>query len=416
MNRRETIWTIAIVGVSLLWLGALMQWTPLTPVNDGRDIDGVYYTSMARDPWSVFRPLPQELDENQLRELALDPARWGTDARNHFAPFCYRILSPALVSLFAKARPVAGFLMLSFVGQWIAAALLWLLLRRLGVSPWLAALGVALHLTSFWGPRFAFWSPCHPETTSLIITLALLLSITSHVHWLTAVLLAVGALQREQILTLALFQALWLWREGRRPLKAFALAALLVLPGFLMLLALRIAIEPINSFNLLDTIRFYSAQRWDHIVESHGIYIVRFLVGVLHTLGALPFLILLGGKTLWRDLKREWPWWGMVAVTLVLVWTGGVDCERRAYYALPLILAPLLANWQITRRTAALMIWALVCHIVLNLALIDLSSNETYTQTAISVFMTSDEVPRHLARLGSVWVALLVGGLLINRV
>jgi hypothetical protein len=410
-HEREMVWTLGVAVAALVWLALLFRFTPLTSTNEGLDIDGVWYAAIAREPWRLL----VESKSRDLRPEALgtDPSHWSIDQLTHWAPFCWRPLTPLLVR--ATGSPgVAGFLQIDFVGQWLAAILLWALLRRLSIPPGLSAAGVILYLTSFWGPRFAFWSPCHTETVTMVLELAILLAIVAGKPWITAILFLLGSLQREQLLTLALFQALWLWVNGGRPLPlALALAALIVLPGTVVQAAMRGLIHPLNSHHLLATIAFYSGQRWSHVVESRGLYIVRFVAGTLHSLGAVPFLILLGGPALWRALRRDAPWLLMALATWVLVWTGGVDNERRSFYVFPMLLAPLLLRWRespLARATWPVLLWAFMGHVVVNLVFIDLSSPEMYGRTAISVFLPHADLPGYLARLGAVWAMTLIGG------
>ncbi|MBN1475922.1 hypothetical protein JXA47_04130 [Candidatus Sumerlaeota bacterium] len=389
----ETTLTLAVAAVSFIALAALFAWTPLTPVNGGEDMyDGRYYAAMARTPW-------------QATEMT------------RFAPFCWRVLTPWIVHALSMPA-VEGFLMVSFLGQWATAILLWLLLRYLRVAPLLAAAGVAMHLTSLWGPRFAFWSPCHPETMTQLITLALLFAIVSGKPIVTAALFILGALQREQLMTLALFQALWLWRGGRSPLRAFALAALIALPGAAVILGLRLAIHPVNPRGMAETILYYLGMRWDHTVESHGLYVVRYLAGTLRSLGAVPWLILLGGPVLWRRLRGEWPWLVMALLTWVLVWAGGVDCERRVFHAFPLLLIPLLVHWRGTsldHRTLPLLLWALLAHLAVNVFLVDFSTVEQMIRTCHTMFLPEPDLGGHLLRLSGVWAAFVAGGWAISR-
>lgn len=411
-RERELLLGLSVGIGALVWLGGLFAATPLTPTNEGRDIDGVWYAAIARDPGLLLRP-PGEVSALGPGWASTDPVLWPPSVLAHWAPFCWRVLTPLLVH--AMNLPVLeGFLWLNFAGQTAAAVLLWALLRRLGVAPGLAGAGVALHLTSFWGPRFAFWSPAHIETMSMVLTLALLLAMVSGRSISTAALFVFAALQREQLLTLALFHLLWLRSaRGWSWPRALAVACAAVLPGALVQLALRTMIEPINSHALVPSILFYHQQRWDHVVESRGLYLVRFVVGTLHTLGGLPILCLLGGPPLWRALRREGHWLVMALVTWLLVWVGGVDNERRVFYAFPLLLAPLLMHWgetPLARRTLPLLIWVFAGHVTLNLILINLSSPEMYGRTAISVFLPHGDLPRHVARLGAVWAAMALGG------
>jgi hypothetical protein len=387
-------WTLGVIFLSLAWLAFLYARTPLTPISGGRDLyDGLHYAAMAETPFEA----------NPMTRLQ---------------PFCWRVLSPWLVGAFSD-NVVQGFLTLSFLGQWLAAVLLWALLRGLNVSPLLSAFGVALHLTSFWGPQYAFWSPCHPETMNMVMLLALLITITRGKPWLTAVLTILAAMQREQLLTLALFQWLWLWtRQGKRPLPAFGLSALIFLPGALTLLALYLAIEPINPRGALETIGFYSRQKWEHLESSNGIYGLRFLVGSLVALGVVPWLILLGGPRLWRGLRADAPWLVMALVTWIFVVIAGTDCERRVYVAFPLLLAPLLTRWgdsSLAARTVPLILWALVIQLVMSLTLVDLSSPDQMVNTTLAIFMPNEEFWSHTIKMSLVTVTFLAGAVVIRQ-
>lgn len=393
MHGRDLAWTLAIAVAALVWLGALFQATPLTPINGGEDrYDGQFYAAMARDPWTA-------------------------SPMTRLAPFCWRVLSPLAVHQMGMGA-VEGFLLLSVAGQWIAALLLWALLRRLGVDAPLAAMGVALLLTSFWGPRYAFWSPCHPETVTLVLALALALATVSGGRWTLGVLFAVAALQREQLMTFALFVWLWLWtHERRRPLRALGLAALVALPGVAVLAGLRLTVTPVNPRGLVETMGFYGSLRWGHVIESQGLYVARFLAGSLRALGAVPWLIVLGGPPLWRRLRGESAWLALALVTWLLVWFAGTDTERRAFHAFPLLLVPLLVHWRETplaRATWPVAALAFAVHVVLNLVMVKVGDPDRH-HASITETMPDALFLRALGLSAALWLTLLLGGATLIR-
>src|SRR5580765_7542629 len=101
-------------GVVVAWVLALVltavvfATTPVTTNNAGFDFDGLFYAAMAGSPGVM-------------------------PALAHVAPWCYRIVTPFLVSRLSW-ETLTGFRVVAFASDVVSLVTLFLILRRLGFT------------------------------------------------------------------------------------------------------------------------------------------------------------------------------------------------------------------------------------------------------------------------------------------
>jgi len=163
----------------------------------------------------------------------------------HVAPYCWRVLAPALV----WAPPFGvrtGFEVLAFAVIWITGVAVWFLCERLGFRPALAAAGMLLYFSLGYATKwllFDFWLT-DPLAILLVVVAVLLARSGRGVAF--AVCLVVGVLAKESVIFAApLFYTL----QARRPWdRRLALrAAAVTLPAAAALVALHLGIHEMNN-------------------------------------------------------------------------------------------------------------------------------------------------------------------------
>lgn len=163
----------------------------------------------------------------------------------HVAPWCWRILVPLTVRLLPFST-IAGFHLIAFVSLWAAGIGTYLICRKLGFRPEVAALGTLL----FYGLSFAakwnvfdFWLTDAAAFAFLAAAVAFLLS-GRDVGF--AVCLGLGVLAKESVIfALPLY---YMFRKERPLDRDAAVRMLLVgLPAIAALVAVRIGIPAWNS-------------------------------------------------------------------------------------------------------------------------------------------------------------------------
>ncbi|RME00448.1 MAG: hypothetical protein D6812_09760, partial [Deltaproteobacteria bacterium] len=126
--------------------------TPITPSNGGYDSDGLVYGVMAGAP---LLP-PQEAA--YVRRMA---------------PWCYRIVSPAIASLL-PFDPLTNFRVMAFLANFSSLLLLFRILRRLAFSRFLSVVGLLFYAGSFWTLKFSFYSPAYIDDETQFFLLLLI--------------------------------------------------------------------------------------------------------------------------------------------------------------------------------------------------------------------------------------------------
>lgn len=163
----------------------------------------------------------------------------------HIAPFGWRVLNPLL----AKTLPfnvATSFAILSFVGLWLTAIVMYFVLRRMGLSSNLAFTGLLFFLTLGWATRVNLYDFWLTDPLAFLFCVAAFWSILAGKHILFAILLAIGVTAKESVVFVAplyyTFNARTLV-DAKMLRRAFLLAA----PAILILVLLRVAITPMNG-------------------------------------------------------------------------------------------------------------------------------------------------------------------------
>jgi hypothetical protein len=288
--------------------GAVFLTTPVTENRGGFDFDGVFYGAMAGSP--LIDPLYARI-----------------------APWCYRVLTPALV----RALPLdtlAAFRAVVFVSDVASLCVLFAILRRIRASGGLAEVGVLLYAGVFWTLKFSFYSPAYIDAESQLALLTIVyLTVSRRYVWLIPVL-GLSALQKESLVAFALFPAARLLREGQGRLdrRRAALVASMLVVMAAALIAARALVPAVNGYSaaqtaLVEMPRGADAAFWPMLAQS-----------VFSGLGLLPIVIALEPRPALRLLRQEYEWIVYAGISLALLF-GGVDKARLFLYALPLAVA-----------------------------------------------------------------------------
>ena len=285
--------------------------TGITPAYDGRGHDGRFYTAMARD---------------EIRSEPFIP----------IAPYCYRLLTPALVSQL-PGPVVRRFRVLDLI-VWIAALLAWhLLARRTGLSPGQSTFGGLILASCAWGPMSSFYNPCYVDPLMyLFIFIGLNLILSGRTVWL-AVLLGVAMLQREQCAILwvcALVNDMQ--THGRSKRLVVRYGAMLAMCAAVYV-AIRWAVPPIETTTPSPPLVAAAVVRW--LLTDPG-YLLKSALGILYALGLplLGFVILPGA----RRYVRAHRWAGFYLILAGLSVLGGSDKARLVFLAQPVLILAFL--------------------------------------------------------------------------
>jgi len=372
-----------IVPLALVSFTALT--TPLTEHNGGLDSDGVFYAAAAAHP---------EVDASYAA----------------IAPWCHRVLTPTLARALSAALGIDtlnAFRVLAFASSWLALAFLYALLQRGGVSQRFALLGLVWYAGLFWALKFAFFAPAYIDYQTQAFLLGSLLLIAYQRWWALPFVLAVGVLQKESLLFVAVVALVargvdaQAWR--RSPFLVWA-AVLIVLPA-LALAAVRVAVPAGNVYSAPAAVvgallRLLEPDVWP-----------RLLLAVSSGLGMLPLLCLAAPRRALALLRSE-PMWLALAVTGLLLLLGGADKSRLFLYAAPALV------WTVSRLTqrevaGAAAVWlplavALGAHVYLGNLLEPIGSFEEYLDRHVPMHATGSLTPAALRAgiCGGLWIAV----------
>lgn len=266
------------------------------------------------------------MDENQYMAMAMHP--FSSDPLVHEAPFTWRLLSPLVVHVLPLPAK-AGFLLLTVVSLAGAAYALAWFLRGLGFGLPSATAGAIAFLLLGPATGFTLWDYMLNDPLSLaLLALALACSVQRR-GALLAVVLVLGAANKEANMLAAVFAVAWALQQKDRRMLAWAAgggAAALAL-----LIALRLLLPAARSYSWLGQFEMiYGA--YTPIMVRARLYDITAFTWIL----LLPFaaLQLIHPPYVWR-----WPAFALVllgATAQVLVAT---DAERVVVYAFPAVIA-----------------------------------------------------------------------------
>ena len=301
---------IYVAVIALLW-----RFTAITPERDGRGHDGRYYAMMAGDERHTESFIP-------------------------VAPFCYRVITPALASLF-EGPVVWRFRVVNAIA-WCGALLAFhLLIRQCGQSKTAAYIGCGMLATCAWGPIAGLYNPCYVDPLMYLFIFAGLILMLRRSAWL-AVLLPIAMLQREQVL-IVWASSLTIAAAGNiRSLsrRQFVFHASVLFTCMLVYAGLRGWIQPIFSTAAAPWAVAASVIKW--LFEDAG-YAVKSALAIVYALGlpAIAVICLPGART-WMRTQR-WPVAYAVLAGLCLL--GGSDKARLVFLAIPVLIIAMLHGW-----------------------------------------------------------------------
>jgi len=284
--------------------------------------------------------LVRELDHRRYIAMAEAAPGRAADPGARERPFCYRVLSPAIVHGLAgadRARLHAAFWGTSMLFLWASLLTLFAWLRAQGLPALDSLVGVALAGLTPGAVRWYAYQYWMPDPLCLfLVTLGLLLARSRRLVPLAAVAVA-GFLTRETFVLVPLWAALrWAREDG--PRVGLARAAATFAPGLLAWAALRQAIPPQGGPTLAEAAAEMLAFRARHLLDNQLYFATLGSFGVL-----LPLALLRGRARLARALRSRLEDVGLVlAVYASLALANNTD--RLLVYALPVLLPPALRS------------------------------------------------------------------------
>ncbi|MEO8540315.1 MAG: hypothetical protein ABI577_11285 [bacterium] len=161
------------------------------------------------------------------------------------APYCWRVLVPWL----AKGLPgthQTGFLSIAVFALVGTGPVVYALVRATGGSR-AAAVGLVLAFYSLgWAARFSLSDFWVPDAMSMFLTCLAMWLVVSKRWWAAGIVLVVGVLAKESVIFVAPLAFTWHMRDWR-DWQSARRAILVVAPAILMLVGLRLAIQPENG-------------------------------------------------------------------------------------------------------------------------------------------------------------------------
>jgi hypothetical protein len=294
--------------------------------------------------WSMVSPLARQpvcCDASEYLKLATNPT--ATVLR----PYSMRVLVPWLVHALG-GDAVTTFRVVSLVCLTLAAWLVYLLARRLGVGHWYALLALAA-LACSRGWLFFFYDPYLTEPAAfLLLAAAFLVLVGNRRTWLIAPLLLLLAATREQFVGFALPAYFWL-RQRRLDWRAEAQVIGLLMPALLVFAALAIVPEVLPPTPLSQPMGF--AYTLDRRMEGDGWLFFgstfAMSLGVWWPLAVASLRV---------DRFRRLAWWLLPVLAYLVV--IGWDWSRYALYAFPVVMPA--GAWTIARMRHRPLLLALV--------------------------------------------------------
>lgn len=295
------------VMLALLLTAAVFATTPITTNNSGFDFDGVFYAAMAGSP----RVTP-------------------TMAR--VAPWCYRVVTPSLVSLLPW-DVLTSFRIVAFASDVLSLVILFLILRRLGFAEDVSLFGVALYAGVFWTLKFSFYSPAYIDPETQVFLLAIVyLTITARYIALMPVLI-LAALQKESLAAFSVFSVTALVRDrGGRLSASSILPALALIAAPLAAIGItRFVVSPVNTYSgVQETLGQLQ------LLLSAGFWPV-FAQSIFSGAGLLPMVLIVRPRPWLKFLRARYEWIAYFAVSIALLFAGR-DKARLFLYLLPVIV------------------------------------------------------------------------------
>ncbi|HMF39567.1 MAG TPA: hypothetical protein VKQ32_02675 [Polyangia bacterium] len=317
------------------------------------------------------------------------------------APFCFRILTPAIARL-VPMRLAVSFELINQVSLWAAGTLVYWLLRARGLRHETALVGpCVLILSSF--SKFVLWYRFGVDQLALLAIVAVAWALAERRIVVAALLATIAVLGKESILLVAPF-AYGELRTAPRLRRNLALCVLATLAfwaaaivGFVVL---RMTIpHSAGEGSIAQTISNWARAR---LGSPKGF--CELTLAVPKTFGVMPLLMVLSGRRTLAIVRRE-PYAAATVVTFLLAGIfGAADYERVYFLAIPFVLMiclPLLETSQLSPKEVVAMVAA-------HVSLLDVFSPPTFLDLP-RWFMTNARWPDLAAYAAKValWTVVL---------
>ncbi len=280
---------------------------------------------------------PNMLDHHLYLEMAKGPDNYARSTMAHLQPFSYRLLTPWLAYLLTLTGLSlnASFFLLSQGCLVAFLTLLYLLLRRMGMSPALSRTGILLAGLLPGAVRWYAYKYWMTDPLALLLTVSAFLAIAAGKDMALMQVSVLGILNRENYLMVFPYCFLHLLKRKGFRTAAVRTAAVSAVP-LLLFFIVRYYVTAVGRPPLADIVSFYARLRLSSL----------YLQPYLSTIGSLgviiPLLLLFPG-----GLIRYWA--GNYDRLAVVVMVYGAlllanDTDRLIVYALPAVLPPALGN------------------------------------------------------------------------
>ncbi|MCB0334743.1 MAG: hypothetical protein KDD62_00515 [Bdellovibrionales bacterium] len=282
--------------------------TPVTEVHGGAAFDGRYYMAMAmRDvatPEFVFHP-----------------------------PWCWRILTPFLVSLLPHGQELLGFQVLNFGALLVTLLLLVDLVKRVGGSgraQWFALLG---YTSVFWTTQSVFHFPVMVDAGGQLFVFWALNLMVRKGYWTLPFVLFIGMFQKESTILLAPVISLYWYSNGADRKTALLYLALLLTVCAIPIGMLKILIPGVVAYHPEAVLRM------TFVTQALSLdFWPRMLIAFFSGLSIFSLLVLSFPKQTLAIVRRE-PYLLLYLCFALILLFGGSGKSRLLLHALaPLVL------------------------------------------------------------------------------
>jgi hypothetical protein len=277
------------------------------------------------------------------------------------APFCFRILVPAIARLVPAELPIS-FELINQLSLWAAGTLLYCLLRARGLRHETALVGpCVLILSSF--TKFVLWYRFGVDQLALLAIVAVAWALSERRFKTAALLATIAVPGKESSLLLAPFtygELAAIPRLRNRPLGRLLVMLLFWSGALAAFVVLRTSIPRLSGVGVIVTITGWAQAR----LRSPKA-LCEVVLALPKTFGAIPLVALLAGRRWWPIVRRE-PYAAVtVGVFVLAAMFGASDYERVYFLAIPFVLLiclPLIEAFPLTPTQAAV---ALAAHVSL---------------------------------------------------
>jgi len=252
------------------------------------------------------------------------------------APWCYRILTPALVKIL-PVKTLLGFRIVGFVSNILTLWIVYLLLRELRFRHISSLIGIVLYAGVFWTIKFTAYSPAYIDhQTCLFWVSAIYLAISQRFNWL-ALVLSIGVLQKESLLPLSLFgiAELWASRESLGNRLLWIKTALLIGSPLVVFVVVRLMIDGYSLAEFPENPLVALSRNIAYVADRR--FIPMFIQATFSGLGIMGIFVLVHSR---KSLEYLWgrpSWLVLLGISSVFLF-GGTDKARFFTYMVPLLV------------------------------------------------------------------------------